>query len=72
MRYTEPTLRHPWDFMSLFEAFKHGDYELGAIERLSQEEAILPFEPFGHPYGGTGCMRALIEVFEHRVTEEPE
>jgi hypothetical protein len=58
--------------MSLFEAFKNGDYQLLPIERLSADEAVLPFEPFGHPYGGTDSMRALIEAFEHRVTDEPE
>lgn len=59
-----------WDFMSLFDAFKNGDYVLHTLERVSQVEAALPFDPFGHPYGGTDCMRALIEAFGHRVTEE--
>lgn len=71
-RFTDPSLQHPWDFLSLFEAFKNGDYELHPIERLSDGEAALPFAPHGHPYGGTGCMSALIEAFEHRVTEDPE
>jgi hypothetical protein len=71
-RFTDPSLRHGWDFLSLFEAFKNGDYELHAIMRLSEEEAALPFDPHGHPYGGTGCMRALIEAFDHRVTDDPE
>lgn len=71
-RFTDPSLQHSWDFMSLFEAFKNGDYELHPIERLSEQDAVLPFDPLGHPFGGTGCMRALVEVFEHRVTEEPE
>jgi hypothetical protein len=72
-RFSDPTLQHPWDFLSLFEAFKNGDYELLPIERQSDgDTAILPFDPAGHPYGGTGCMRALIQAFDHRVTEESE
>ena len=71
-RSTDPSLQRPWDFMSLFEAFKNGDYALLPIGRLSEKEAILPFDPLGHPYGGTACMRALIESFDHQVTEEPE
>ncbi len=51
---------------------RYGDYQLYPIERISEKDAVLPFEPFGHPFGGTACMRALLEAFEHRVTEEPE
>ena len=69
-RFTDPSLQHPWDFLSLFDAFKNGDYALLPIERLSASEAALPFDPFGHPFGGTGCMRALIEAFDHRVIHD--
>ena len=58
--------------MSLLEAFKNGDYELLPIVRLTETEAALPFNPTGNPYGGTGCMRALIEAFGHRVIAEPD
>jgi len=71
-RFTDPSLQKPWDFMSLFDAFKNGDYELYTIERNSDGAAALPFKPHGHPYGGTDCMRALIEAFDHRVTEVPD
>jgi hypothetical protein len=71
-RASAPRLQHPWDFMSMFEAFKNGDYELLPIARLSDAEAFLSFSPFGDPYGGTGCMRALIESFDHRVTTVSE
>jgi hypothetical protein len=71
-RIADPSLQHPWDFMSLFEAFKNGDYALLSIVRLTETEAALPFEPSAHPYGGTGCMRALIEAFDHRVITEPD
>ena len=69
-RFTDPALQHSWDFMSLFDAFKNGDYALLSIERLSDQEAALRFDPLGYPFGGTGCMRALIEAFDHRVTHD--
>lgn len=71
-RFTDPSLRHPWDFLSLFDAFKNGDYDLLPIERLSASEAVLPLDPFGHPFGGTGCMRTLIEAFDHRVIHDDD
>lgn len=71
-RFNDPSLKMPWDFMSLFEAFKNGDYELHPIRMLSLKEAVLPFHPYGHPYGSTNCMCALIEAFDHQVTELPE
>jgi hypothetical protein len=39
---------------------------------LSEKVAVLPFIPYGHPYGSTDCMCALIEAFDHQVLEVPE
>jgi hypothetical protein len=64
-RFTDPELQRPWDFLSLFDAFKNGDYLLLPIERISASEGMLPFDPLGHPFGGTGCMRA------HRSVRPP-
>jgi hypothetical protein len=69
-RFTDPSLQHPWDFLSMFDAFKNGDYALLPIERISSSEAVLMFDPFAYPFGGTGCMRALIEAFDHRITHD--
>ena len=69
VRLRDPSFRPPaWDFRSLIEAFRNGDYDLLGCQRASSETGRLAFEPFGWPYGGTGCMRALIEAFGHRVT----
>jgi hypothetical protein len=71
-RFTDPSLVTPWDFGSLIDAFRNGDYELLGCEQVSERAGRLFFDPHGWPYGGTGCMRALVEAFGHRVTAEPE
>jgi hypothetical protein len=71
-RFTDPSLVTPWDFGSMIDAFRNGDYDLLACEQLSERVGRLSFDPHGWPYGGTGCMRALVEAFGHRVTAEPE
>jgi hypothetical protein len=70
-RFTDPSLVTPWDFSSMIDAFRNGDYELLMCERVSVRTGRLTFEPYGWPYGGIGCIRALIESFGHRVTAEP-
>jgi hypothetical protein len=67
-RWNEQTLETPWDFDSMIGAFEDGDYELLGCHRLSDTVARLNFSPYGSPYGGTGCMQALIEAFGHQVT----
>lgn len=54
----------------MIDAFRNGDYDLLGCRRASLRIGRLAFEPFGWPYGGTGCMRALIEAFGHRVTAD--
>jgi len=72
-RWSDPSLLElPWDFGSMIDAFKNGDYELLGCRRVSERVGRIEFEPFGWPYGGTGCMRALIEAFGYRVISEPE
>jgi hypothetical protein len=70
-RFTDPSLVTPWDFGSMIDAFQNGDYELVGCERVSPKVGRLLFEPHIWPYGGTGCMRALVEAFGHQVTAEP-
>jgi hypothetical protein len=71
-RFSDPSLQTKWEFASMIEAFRNGDYELLACRRSSQERARIEFDPYGHPYGGTGCMRGLVEAFGQRVIEVRE
>ncbi|MFO0796789.1 MAG: hypothetical protein U0804_04875 [Gemmataceae bacterium] len=71
-RFTDPTLVTPWGFSSMIDAFRNGDYDLLACERHARRAGRLTFEPHAWPYGGCGCMRALIEAFGHVVTDEPD
>ncbi len=62
-RATDPTLRTPWDFGSMIDAFRDGEYDLIGLRRVDANRARLEFEPHAYPYGGPGCMCALIEAF---------
>ncbi|MGC8210253.1 hypothetical protein [Ralstonia pseudosolanacearum] len=55
-----------WDFGSMLDAFRNGDYDLVAI-RARETRHALEFNPHGYPYGGTGSLVALVECFGHRV-----
>lgn len=66
-RFTDPTLETPWDFGSLIDAFRNGEYDLIKCERVAERVGRLCFDPHSWPFGGTGCMHALIESFGHRV-----
>ena len=69
-RFTDPSLVTPWDFSSMIEAFKNGEYELVALDRKTDTTGRLTFNPLAWPFGGTNCMRALIESFGGVVTHE--
>lgn len=56
-----------WHFGSMLDAFWNGEYELVAIQEENGRH-YLTFDPFAYPYGGTGCMVALLECFGHTVT----
>ena len=72
LRLSDPSFLPPaWDFGSMIDAFSMGDYDLLGCRRQSPQTGRLDFEPHGWPYGGTGCMRALIEAFGHCVIREP-
>ncbi|QDT56695.1 hypothetical protein Pan44_47520 [Caulifigura coniformis] len=55
--------RLEWEFFSMIEAFKNGDYQLIACQRNDNGQSRLEYDPFGGPYGGSGCMVALIQCF---------
>jgi hypothetical protein len=68
-RFTDPSLETPWDFASMIDAFRNGDYRLIGLRRLRPAVARIEYEPFGDPYGGTGCMVALVEAYGFRVSQ---
>lgn len=59
-----------WSLPSLIFAFQNGEYELVACRMVSSRKARLEFYPFAFPYGGTGCMKALIEAFGFPIAGE--
>lgn len=66
IRHSSRMLTPPWDLESMLYAFWIGDYELIDIQE-QKGKYYLRFDPHGYPYGGTGCMVALLECFGHRV-----
>lgn len=66
-RWTDPSLDRGWDFGSMIDAFRNGEYSLLSCEMVSQKTARLTFYAHSHPYGGTGCMKVLIEAFGFTV-----
>ena len=65
---TEETKGQRWDFFSMIDAFANGEYELQRCEMASPGKGKLEFYSFAYPYGGVGCMVALIEAFGFTVT----
>jgi hypothetical protein len=68
-RFTDPALEHPWDFESLVDAFANGEYQLLGLRRVDPTRARFELDPYAFPYGGLGCVIALIEAFDLRVLE---
>ncbi len=76
-KLTNPLVRltHPmfnrgekWDFESMIEAIFNGEYTLDELRQLDEQRAVLLYDPWAGPFGGTDCLVALIESFGHRVT----
>jgi len=57
-----------WDFDSLMDAFVNGEYNLLSCEMVDDRKARLNFYALAYPYGGVGCMVALVEAFSGVVT----
>lgn len=68
-RWNEPSLKMKWIFGSMIDSFKNGEYQLLSCEMLSEKKARLNFNPISYPYGGIGCMQALIESFGFEIIE---
>jgi hypothetical protein len=67
-RWNDPSLKNPWDFDSLINAFANGEYVLLGVRRTG-DLARIEFEPFAHPYGGTECFVNLAEAFDLEVVD---
>jgi hypothetical protein len=52
------------------EAFKNGEYELLSCEVISPGIARLEYNPLAFPYGGTECIKVLLESFGCHVLDE--
>ncbi|QBD83592.1 hypothetical protein EPA93_25475 [Ktedonosporobacter rubrisoli] len=69
-RFTNPSLKTSWAFESMIRCFLDGEYELISCRLLTSDTGVLAFDPFSFPYGGTDCMKALIEAFDFQVIGE--
>jgi hypothetical protein len=67
IRWADPSLDRGWDFGSMIDAFRNGEYTLLSCEMKSSNIARLNFYALAYPYGGTGCMEALVESFGFKV-----
>ena len=56
------------DFFSMIDAFQNGEYELRSCELVGLDNGRLDFFALAYPYGGVGCMVALIEAFGLKIT----
>lgn len=65
---TERSTGLTWDFDSLIDAFVNGEYNLLSCEMTENGKGRLTFDTLAYPYGGVGCMVALVEVFGGVVT----
>ena len=61
-----------WMFGSMIDAVSNGDFDLLDCRPVAPGIARIEFDPHGWPYGGKGCMKALIESFGFRVMGESE
>ncbi len=50
------------------DAFVNGEYNLVSCELTDDGTARLNFDTLAYPYGGVGCMVALVEAFGGVVT----
>jgi hypothetical protein len=57
-----------WDFDHLVDSFINGEYNLVSCDSTADGKARLNFDALAYPYGGVGCMVALVEAFGGVVT----
>jgi hypothetical protein len=64
-RFSDPSLQTAWDFGSMLEAIREGEYALLGVRSDDLGTGLLEFEPAAYPFGGTGCLRALVAAYGH-------
>lgn len=66
-RFTDPSLETPWDFGSMLDAIRDGEYSLLGVRSDDMITGFLEFDPQAFPFGGTGSLRALILAYGHEL-----
>ena len=66
-RFSDPTLQLPWDFSSMLDSIRDGEYSLIGVRAEGPQLGVLEFDPEAYPFGGTGCLRALILAYGHTL-----
>ncbi len=66
-RFSDPSLETPWDFGSMLEAIREGEYSLLGVRSDDMTVGFLEFNPDSYPFGGTGSLRALVLAFGHQL-----
>ena len=69
-RTLDPSLQKPWHFASMIDAFREGEYDLLGCRKVEEGVARIEYEPLALPFGGTGCMCALVEAFDGDVRDQ--
>lgn len=69
-RLSDLTLKRQWSLLSMIEAFQTGEFELLSCQMVSPNKARLEYNPLAEPFGGTDCMKALIEAFGFHILKE--
>jgi HEAT repeat protein len=62
----------PWDLTVLLRSIEQSELRLIACRVVGGGEARLEFEALAYPYGGTGCLKALIAAFDLLVIGEDD
>jgi hypothetical protein len=71
-RWTDPSLERPWMFGSMIHVIQDCEFELVSCRLITPDLARLEFQPLSDPYGGSGCLQALIEAFGFTVSESSD
>jgi hypothetical protein len=66
-RFNDPSLKTPWDFGSMIEAIRYGEYSIVGVRSGNKAKAYLEYDPTAYPYGGTGALSALVLAFGHEL-----
>ena len=61
----DPSLETPWDFGSMLDAIRDGDYTIIGVRTEGGIDGFLEFDPQSYPFGGTGALKALISAYGH-------